>query len=176
MGLFARRPRLPEEIMIRLVLRDRERVHRHAATASGGHLVASDRALHVVPAARPDGTRPDGWRVPWEDVASARWDEPVLLINPVPGVPVPPLRATLEQGRDLAREVEVRVDATVNWYAEHALTAARGRVRVVARRLPDGSLRFDALPGDGVDLDAPGVAAEVSGLLDAARRQVGAPS
>ena len=175
MRLFSRRPRVPEEIMVRLVLRDRERIQRHAPTASGGHLVASDRALHVVPAVRPNGTRPDGWRVPWEDVASARWDEPVLLITPVPGVRVPPLRASLDDGRDLAREVEVRVDSTVNWYAEHALTSARGRVRVVARRLPDGSLRFDALPGDGVDLDAPGVATEVAGLLEAARRQVGAP-
>ncbi|MGF1662684.1 MAG: hypothetical protein ACFCVG_09490 [Kineosporiaceae bacterium] len=159
--------------------RDRVRLDRgerplaSAGLTDGGVAVATTHRLVVAgPAAgAADMVTADRW----VDVASASLapEEGVLEVDLVAGS-----RRVLvlgrNRGRALATVVRERVQHSVLLTRTVEL-AGRRAVRVTARRTPDGEVLVQVVPGPGVSISGPDVAAEVAEAERAVREQVGLP-
>jgi hypothetical protein len=117
-------------------------------------------------------------RVPWEQVASADWDqeESVLTVVEVGsfGEPSPTHVVRLDGATTLLQLVRERVTASIA-LQRHVTVSGRTGVRVVARRAPGGhgSLAWFVEYDDGLDPSDPRTEAVVSQALAAARNDVG---
>jgi len=161
MRLF--RSRLPAAARAALALEPGERVLTHAATADGGHVVVTDRALHL----------PGGVRLPWHEVERARWEETDLVVT---GTDRSSHRVAVPEPGLLPEAVKERVTWSIV-ASRHVRLGDRGGVRLIARRIPgDGReyrLRWDLVFDDGLDPDDPGLRALAEQALEEVRRSLG---
>jgi len=158
------RSRLPANVRHALALEPGERVLAHAATPTGGHVVATDRALHLAPYLH------ETVRLPWQRVDRAGWDETDLWVLGTDGtehrvtVPVPGL---------LPETVRERVTASIV-ASRYVRLGGRGGVRLVARRAPgDDVLEWEFVFDRGLDPDDPGLRALAEQALEEVRRSLG---
>jgi hypothetical protein len=162
MRLF--RSRLPAAVRAALEFEPGERVLTHAATADGGHVVVTDRALHL----------PGGTRLPWHRVEHARWEETDLVVT---GTDRSSHRATVPEPGLLPEAVKERVTWSIV-ASRHVRLGDRGGVRLIARRVPAGDgrehdLHWDLVFDDGLDPDDPGLRALAEQALEDVRRSLG---
>lgn len=164
MGLrdrFPRRPRVPSDVAGHLALEPGERVLATATLDDGVTAAASgDRLLLADDAGRSTA-------VPWHEVDTAVW-EPEARVLDVRLVDGRTLRLVMKgDTRTLLPEtLRERVQSSVVLSRTVKVSGRRG-VRVVVRRTP-GGLLTQVLTDPGIELDDPGLAAEV----DAVRREV----
>ena len=161
MRLLPRRPRLPvgpgERVLAWAPVRD----------TSGEHVVGGSRdALYL-----PD-------RIPWEQVASADWDQDTATLRVVEvgrfGEPSPVHTLRLDDGGRLLQLVRERVTASIA-VQRHVPVTARRSVRILARRPPGthGDLAWFVEYDEGLDPADPAVEAVVQQALAEARADVG---
>jgi hypothetical protein len=131
------------------------------------HLVGGTRdALYV-----PD-------RIPWEQVASADWDNETDTLRVVEvgsfGEPAPVHALVLGDAARLLQLVRERVTASIA-VQRHVPVAGRRSVRILARRPPGthAALAWFVEYDDGLDPADPAVAAVVQEALALARADVG---
>ena len=155
-----RRPR-PSRGPSPLPLLPGERYLTAAKDASGAWVVASDRAL--VTAER---------RLPWVDVAHARWvdDDGVLAVEPVDHEQ-PGWRAVLPEPGRLPETVHERVMASI--VVTRRVPVPGGAVRVVGRDGGDGELRWQVVADPGVDGSAADVRTAADSAVAALRAELG---
>lgn len=117
-------------------------------------------------------------RLPWEQVASADWDqdEAVLRIVEVGdfGTPAPRHVLRIEDAGRLLQLVRERVTASIV-VQRHVAVSARKGVRVLARQAPGrrGAIAWFVEYDEGLDPAAPEVDRVVQEALTAARRDLG---
>lgn len=162
MRLF--RSRLPAAARAALQTEPGERVLAHAATADGGYLVATDRALHL----------PGGARLPWHRVDHARWDEHGLVVAGTDGTSH---RVAVPEPGLLPETVKERVTWSIV-ASRHVRLGDRGGVRLVARRVPaspdrEWGLEWDLVFDQGLDPADPGLRALAEQALEDVRRNLG---
>jgi len=129
-----------------LVLASGERLLAYARTADGGWVAGTDRSLHL-----------DGVRLGWHEVDRARWAEDTRLLEVVrlptgtaaavshtAEIPIPGLLP------ELVRE---RVTSSIV-VSERVVLAGRAGARIMARRRPDGEIRWSVFYDDGTPRDA----------------------
>jgi len=151
--------------------------------AAGERLLASATVLHPAPGAAPaiGGTRdalylPD--RLPWEQVASAEWDQDESTLRVVEVGEFGQRRAVhvvrLDEAGRLLQLVRERVTASIA-VQRHVSVTARKSVRVLARQAPArrGELSWFVEYDQGLDPADPEVAAVVEEALAAARSDLG---
>lgn len=144
-----------------------------------------ERVLATAPVAGTDdvvgGTRDALYlpqRIPWEQVASADWDqeESVLTVVEVAafGEPSPTHRLQLEHSSRFLQLVRERVTASIV-LQRHVAIRGRLGVRILARRAPGrpGPLTWFVEYDAGLDPEDPRVATVVGAALEAARGDVG---
>jgi hypothetical protein len=129
-----------------------ERFLAAAQDATGAWLVATDRALMT-----------SERRLPWVDVAHARWvdDDSTLTVEPVDHEQ-PDWRAELPEPGRLPETVHERVMASI--VVTRRVPVPGGSVRVVGRDGGGGELRWQVIADPGVD----GAAADVRTAADSA--------
>jgi hypothetical protein len=160
MRLF--RPRLPAAARAALDLEPGERVLSHAATADGGYVVATDRALHL----------PAGVRVGWHRVEHARWEETELVVTGTDGSSH---RVAVPQPGPVPETIKERVTWSIV-ASRHVRLGDRGGVRLVARRVPGSGgpdLTWDLVFDRGLDPADPGLRALAEQALEDVRRSLG---
>jgi hypothetical protein len=117
-------------------------------------------------------------RIPWEEVASADWDQDESTLTVVEvgvfGEPRPTHVVRLERAPRLLQLVRERVTASIA-LQRHVTVRGRKGVRVLARRAPGrhGPLAWFVEYDDGLDPSDPEVEAVVAEALAAARADVG---
>ena len=117
-------------------------------------------------------------RIPWEQVASADWDQDESVLRVVEvgqfGEPSPTHVVRLEDAGRFLQLVRERVTASIA-VQRHVIVHGRKGVRVLARRAPGtrGELAWFVEYDDGLDPSDPRVHAVVSDALTAARADVG---
>ncbi|GIG25781.1 hypothetical protein [Cellulomonas denverensis] len=163
MSLFTRRPTLPDTLRRSLDLPATDRVLAAAELADdAGWLVATRRALHVLPATGDRLTRN------WSEVDRGSFDPegPAITVYWVTGD---------EQRYALAAPTPVRFAQTFRErvqssvvHVQNVQVPGAGTVRVALRRDPDGALLTQVIGSSQVDLADPGTAA----LVDATEREV----
>lgn len=159
MRLFGSR-RLPAAARKALALEPGERVLCHAVTPDGGHVVATDRALHL----------PGGVRLPWHRVDRASWDETGLDLVGTDGSRH---RAELPDPGPLPEAVQERVTASI-LVNRHVSLHGRGGVRLVARRIPGSETpEWVFVFDEGLDPADPGLRALAEQALEEVRRGLG---
>lgn len=116
---------------------------------------------------------PGGWeRLPWESLDKVVYDGRTLRVTEAGSDRE--RRYPVVEAAALARVVRARVERSIAWSQHHRLeSVAKGGVLVVARREPDGTLRWSLSFDAEVDAGDPGVAAEAAELLRAARAGAG---
>lgn len=118
-------------------------------------------------------------RIPWEQVASADWDQEESTLRVVEvagfGEPSPVHVLRLDEAGRLLQLVRERVTASIA-VQRHVPVAGRRQVRILARRAPGthGELAWFVEYDDGLDPADPRVDAVVQDALAAARADVGA--
>jgi hypothetical protein len=162
-----RRNPVPEDVRRALQLERGERVLVHVALADGGAAIATDRSLHLLPAAAGEEP-PEAHVIPWHRVLRARWVEDdlvVLVEESAPGGPVVH-RLALEEPSLLPETLRERVTASI--VVSRQVKAPGGAAaRVVGRRVP-GS---DALEWQ-VIRDAGAAGAEIEERIASALRDL----
>jgi len=155
-----RRPR-PSRGPSPLPLPPGERFLTAAKDASGAWVVASDRAL--VTAER---------RLPWVDVAHARWvdDDGTLTVEPVDHEQ-PDWRAELPEPGRLPETVHERVMASI--VVTRRVPVPGGSARVVGRDGGDGEIRWQVIADPGVDAAAADVRTAADSAVAALRAELG---
>ena len=161
MRLLPRRPRLP--------LGPGERLLAWAPVraSAGEHIVGGSRDALYLPG-----------RIPWEQVASADWDQDSATLHVVEvarfGEPTPVHTLRLEDGGRLLQLVRERVTASIV-VQRHVAVSGRRSVRILARRAPGrhGDLAWFVEYDEGLDPADPAVDAVVQEAIDAARADVG---
>ncbi|MBM7519806.1 hypothetical protein [Nocardioides nitrophenolicus] len=150
--------------------------------AAGERLLAWATVRH--PGAGPDlvgGTRDALYlpeRIPWEQVASADWDQDEATLRVVEvarfGEPSPVHLLRLEEAGRLLELVRERVTASIA-VQRHVPVSGRRQVRILARRAPGahGELAWFVEYDDGLDPADPRVDAVVQEALAAAQADVG---
>lgn len=152
-----------------------ERALASAGLVGGGVAAATTHRLVVTVPRGDAGAAPLVTADRWEDVAMASLapEEGVLEVDLVAGS-----RRVLVLGRNRGRAFATVVRERI----QHSVLLTRvvelgGRrvVRVTARRAPDGRVFVQVVPGPGVSLAGPEVAAAVADAERAVRDQVGLP-
>jgi len=172
MRLPFRREKVPADVRSSLDLRPGERVIAADLDESGAHLIATDRALHLVPAVDADQAPAPAIRLRWDLVDLATWNPPVLLLEVRPSAddPVERLVVALEARSGLPAVVRDRVTGSIVVNERHE--AGTGWFRILARRNYDsGSLEWRVQPGPGLDPRDPVVAASITSHLQRIRGQ-----
>lgn len=125
-----RRPSLPAEVRAELALERGERLLSWAPLASGGHAVATDRALVILRGA-------DRQRVAWWQVTSATWDDQAQQIVLTALTEQGPQAVTLPvpERTPLPETVRERVQSSIV-VSQHVPLRGSAGVRVVGRRVP----------------------------------------
>lgn len=171
MGLFDRRRRgdLPDEVRQAVPLGPGDRVIAWAPDAqTGGHVVASTHHLAFV---GPDGSL--AWQRPWHEAESGTWqgDSGLLTVQWVDQRR--PAQWLIREPTTLQQALRERIQASVV-LSDEFRTESRRTVRVVIRQdFATGALLEQVLPGKGVDITDPQVAAEAARRLAALRSEVG---
>lgn len=171
MGLFDRRRRndLPGEVRQAVPLGPGDRVIAWAPDAqTGGHVVASTHHLAFV---GPDGSL--AWQRPWHEAESGTWqgDSGLLTVQWVDQRR--PAQWLIREPTTLQQALRERIQASVV-LSDEFRTESRRTVRVVIRQdFATGALLEQVLPGKGVDITDPQVAAEAARRLAALRSEVG---
>lgn len=133
-------------------------------TEGGLPLVAAPSALHL------------GDQVlPWVEVAHVGWEPPLLTLREVAEVDGAGRLHELVLAEDagLAQVVRAQVTSSVAWSDVRRLQP-RGKVRVVARRLPDrDALLWQTVWLDGTDPDDPALRAQADELVGSLRATLG---
>jgi hypothetical protein len=168
-----RRATLPPAARDRVRLGRGERALATADLADGAVALATTYRLVVVgPAGREE---PTVTADRWVDIAAASLapEDGVLEVDLVAGS-----RRVLVLGRDRGRSFATAVRERI----QHSVLLTRtvelgGRrvVRVTARRTPDGEALVQVVPGPGVQVSGPEVAAKVAEAERAVREQAGLP-
>lgn len=125
--------------------------------------VATDRALYVQQA---------GERLPWETIAKAAWDEPVLELTVADGGPARLLRVRLEDSKDLPAAVHDRVTASVV-VSERLDLGGGAKATAVARRDGDDGIRWTVVFDAGLDPSDPVLRAAADEELTRLRDSLG---
>lgn len=169
-----RRVTLPPAARDRVRLGRGERALATADLADGAVVLATTHRLVVVGPA-VGAAAPTITADRWVDVASASLapEDGVLEVDLVAGS-----RRVLVLGRDRGRSFATAVRERI----QHSVLLTRtvelgGRrvVRVTARRTPDGEALVQVVPGPGVQVSGPEVAARVAEAERAVREQAGLP-
>jgi hypothetical protein len=171
MPLFERRrrPPLPGQVRAAVPLEGGERVLAWASDEdSGGHVVATTHHLALVDAA---GSLT--WSRPWHEAESGTWQGESQLLTVLWVDHRTPSQWRIAEPSLLQQTLRERLQASVV-IADEFRTAARRTVRVVIRQdLATGALVEQTIPGKGVRLDDPEVAAAASERLARLRSEVG---
>ena len=132
-----------------------------AQDATGGGVVATDRALVT-----------SDRRLPWIDVAHARWvdDDGTLTVEPVDHQQSA-WRAELPEPGRLPETVHERVMASI--VVTRRVPVPGGAVRVVGRDGGHGELRWQVIADPGVDGSAPDVRTAADSAVAALRAELG---
>jgi hypothetical protein len=113
--------------------------------------------------------------LPWNQVAKASWDQPVLTVSEVAeveGTGTAHRFALVEDDR-LAEVVRAQVTSSVAWSDVRRLEP-RGKVRVVARRVPgQDALLWQTVWLEGTDPSDPLLRAQAEELVAALRGTIG---
>lgn len=160
--------RLPGTVVAMLGIPPGERIV--AWGASGGTdatqstvAVATDRALYLQEA---------GERLPWEQIAKATWDEPLLEVTVSDGGPARLLRVRLQDSRDLPAAVHDRVTASVV-VSERLELGGDAKATAVARRGGDDVIRWTVVFDAGLDPSDPALRAAADAELARLRDSLG---
>jgi hypothetical protein len=165
------RRRLPRGTppQVRALVAAGERVLAWAFVRGGPTVVASTVALYV-----PDPADPDVHvRLPYEQVASATWDEPVLDV-----VTVGPRRHRFVLEIDdpglVPETVRDRVTASIV-VSEHVPLAGSAGARITARRPPvgDAGVTWNVVFDAGLDASDPGLRAAADAAIERLRASTG---
>lgn len=174
-----RRELVPEDVRAAVALQPGERVLAAAPGGDQAFLVASDRALYVVPAVPgPDesapGERGPARRIRWDLIDRARWEPPLLLLE-LRADETAPVRAeqlAVDQTGDLPAVVRDRVTNSI--LVNSRIDVAGGHARVVARRNTDTNLlQWRIVTSPGVDPQDPLVQQAARRELDDLRSRLG---
>ena len=154
---------IPDEAVQALGLQPGERVLVTAQAVDGSWVAATDRAL-VTPV----------WRSDWVDIGFAQWepDDGALVVVGVPGA-FGTRRIPLDEPGRLPETVHERVMASIVVTRRFRVPDTQLWVRVVGRRLPDDSLRWQVVPDEGVDPNSPVVLDLADALIRRLRSEVG---
>ncbi|MDV3222830.1 hypothetical protein [Intrasporangium sp.] len=171
MGIFdrGRRGGLPDDVRRAVPMTSGDRIIAWAKDEqTGGHVVASTHHLAFV---GPDSSL--AWQRPWHEAEAGTWqgDSQLLTVTWVDqGRPAQWLVRDASLFKQALRE---RIQASVV-LSDEFRTESRRTVRVVIRQdFANGTLLEQVVPGKGVDLDDPAVAAEASTRLARLRSEVG---
>ena len=113
--------------------------------------------------------------LPWSSIAQVSWEPPTLLVREVADVEGTgtPHRFVLVQDEGLAEVVRAQVTSSVAWTDVRRLEP-RGKVRVVARRVPgQDALLWQTVWLDGTDAADPLLQAQADELVAALRGTIG---
>jgi hypothetical protein len=172
MRLPFQRAKVPVDVRSLLDLHPGERVLAADRDESGGYLVTTDRAVHVLPAAEPGGPPVEAVRLRWDLVDLATWNPPLLMLEVRRGAddPVQRLVIALEPRSGLPAVVRDRVTGSIVVNERHE--AGSGWFRILARRNSDsGALEWRVQPGPGVNPRDPAVASAIESQLQRIRGQ-----
>ena len=138
-----------------------ERFLAAAQDAAGAWFVATDRALMT-----------SDRRLPWVDVAHARWvdDDSSLTVEPVDH-DQPEWQARLPEPGRLPETVHERVMASI--VVSRRVPVPGGSVRVVGRDGGEAELRWQVIADPGVDASAAGVRTAADSAVAALRAELG---
>ncbi len=136
--------RLPSAVRERLDLTGSEQPIAWATAAlddgTTASVVVTDRALHLPPGLQPPAADADAqwFRVPWDRVVRANWDEPLLtiVIQPRPGARSQSLAVRLPEPGNLPVVLRERVTASIV-LQQHVLLMGERGARITARRDSD---------------------------------------
>ncbi|GAB3883570.1 hypothetical protein [Terrabacter terrigena] len=171
MPLFERRrrPGLPAEVRAAVPLDGSESVLAWARDdLTGGHVVATTHHLVFVGA---DGAL--SWRRPWHEAETGTWQGESSLLTVTWADRTPAAQWRLSEPSLLQQTLRERLQASVV-LSDEFRAPNRRTVRVVIRHnLATGDLVEQTIPGKGVDLTDPRVAAEAAERLARLRSEVG---
>ena len=141
-------------------------------TVDGGYVLAGEAGLHL-PAemAEPQGV---AGLVSWDLIDKVTWRRPslVLQVRPRPAARPRPLKVTLAEPEYLSRVVEDRVIASVVVSRRHRIVGEAGAV-FVARRTPQGRVRWTVVADPELDTGDPRVRGELQERLAEIRSSLG---
>ena len=171
MPLFGRRrrPALPTDVRAAVPLDSGESVLAWARDdLTGGHVVATTHHLASVGA---DGTLV--WRRPWHEAETGTWQGESSLLTVTWADRTPAAQWRLREPSLVQQTLRERLQASVV-LSDEFRAPNRRTVRVVIRQdLATGALVEQTIPGKGVDLTDPRVAAEAAERLARLRSEVG---
>jgi hypothetical protein len=171
MPLFERRrrPALPAEVRAAVPLDGSESVLAWARDGlTDGHVVATTHHLAFVTA---DGTL--AWRRPWHEAETGTWKGETSLLTVTWADRGPSAQWRLTEPSLLQQTLRERLQASVV-LSDEFRAPNRRTVRVVIRQdLATGAMVEQTIPGKGVDLSDPRVAAEAADRLARLRSEVG---
>jgi hypothetical protein len=171
MPLFGRRrrPPLPADVRTAVPLDGAESVLAWARDElTGGHVVATTHHLAFVTA---DGAL--AWLRPWHEAETGTWQGETSLLTVTWADRGPAAQWRLTEPSLVQQTLRERVQASVV-LADEFRAPNRRTVRVVIRQdLATGALVEQTIPGKGVDLTDPRVAAEAAERLARLRSEVG---
>ena len=177
---------LPREVRVGMRMARGERVLAASRAADGSYTVATNRALHHVPASRI-GTGQDldagadsaadtagSWRLPYEDILRAEWDDEAGVLRIwEPSLPAGRTEIPLPSPGALPETVRERVTATVV-ISHHVPLRGRQGVWLSARRAPGGTdVRWTALFDAGLDASDPDLRGLAATALEDLRHTTG---
>jgi len=169
MGLFSgKNSRMPADVRATLGIENSQRVLAWAPLARGrGHLALTGVALHVAISGEPALT------VPWEQVAHAMWEDPILTA--VVDVDGRQLRIAVELPEPGAVPVVLRerVTTTVLWECHRMLSEGHGARFIARRPAGAGPVRWSVLFDEAVDAENPALAAQADVALVELRADLG---
>lgn len=154
---------IPADAVQALGLQPGERVLVSAQAVDGSWVAATDRALVT-----------QGWRSQWADIGYAQWepDDGALVVVGVPGT-FGTRRVPLDEPGRLPETVHERVMASIVVTRRIRVPDTELWVRVVGRRLPDDSLRWQVVPDDGLDPTSAAVQDLAEALIRQLRSEIG---
>ncbi|MHA3838252.1 hypothetical protein ACXR8F_21260 [Terrabacter sp. AAH1] len=171
MPLFERRrrPALPAAVRAAVPLEGAESVLAWARDdLTDGHVVATTHHLAFV---GPDGTL--AWRRPWHEAETGTWQGESSLLTVTWADRSPAVRWRLSEPSLVQQTLRERLQASVV-LSDEFRAPNRRTVRVVIRQdLATGGLVEQTIPGKGVDLSDPRVAAEAAERRARLRSEVG---
>lgn len=171
MGIFdrGRKGGLPDDVRRAVPLRSGDRVIAWAKDElTGGHVVASTHHVAVV---GPDATL--AWQRPWHEAEAGTWQGDSQLLTVTWVDRRRPTQWLVRDAALLQQALRERIQASVV-LSDEFRTESRRTVRVVIRQdFANGTLLEQVVPGKGVDLGDPEVAAEASTRLARLRSAVG---